>query len=79
MDNAQEYVNFLGGALMAVFGWIGKALWNAVTKLNKDIADLQRHLPEAYVSKVDFQRYEDRVLDYLERIEKKLDSKADKE
>lgn len=79
MDNAQEYVNFLGGALMAVFGWIGKALWNAVSKLNQDLADLQRHIPSAYVSKVDFQRYEDRVLDYLERIEKKLDGKADKE
>lgn len=79
MDVTQDYVNFLGGMLMALFGWIGKTLWDAVGKLNQDLADLQKHLPAAYVSKADFQRYEDRVLDYLERIEQKLDSKADKE
>lgn len=79
MENAQEYVNFFGGALMAVFGWIGRTLWGAVQSLKKDLNDLQRHLPANYVSKADFQRYEDRVLIYLERIESKLDGKADKE
>lgn len=79
MDNAQEYVNFLGATLAAVFGWIGRTLWGAVQSLKKDLNELQRHIPSNYVTKQDFQRYEDKVLAYLERIESKLDSKMDKE
>lgn len=78
-DNVQDYFNFLGAILAAVFGWLGKTIWNAVQKLKDDLNNLERHLPESYVSKQDFQRHEDRVIGYLERIEQKIDRKADKE
>lgn len=78
-DNVQEYFNFIGGILAAVFGWLGRTLWGAVQDLKKDLADLQRHLPESYVAKKDFERFEDRVIAILNRIEQKIDSKADKE
>lgn len=78
-DNVQDYFNFLGAILAGVFGWLGKTMWNAVQSLKEDLNNLERHLPESYVSKQDFQRHEDRVIGYLERIEQKIDRKADKE
>jgi hypothetical protein len=78
-DNVQDYFNFLGAILAAVFGWLGKTIWNAVQTLKDDLRELERHIPESYVSKSDFQRHEDRVISYLERIEQKIDRKADKE
>jgi len=78
-DNVQDYFNFLGAILAAVFGWLGKTIWNAVQELKDDLKNLERHIPESYVAKIDFQRHEDRVISYLERIEQKIDRKADKE
>jgi hypothetical protein len=78
-EHVQDYFNFLGGVILTVFGWLGKTIWNAVQKLKDDLNNLERHLPESYVSKQDFQRHEDRVIGYLERIEQKIDRKADKE
>lgn len=78
-EHVQDYFNFLGGVILTVFGWLGKTIWNAVQKLKDDLNNLERHLPESYVSKSDFQRHEDRVIGYLERIEQKLDRKVDKE
>jgi hypothetical protein len=79
VDNLQDYLNIALGVSATVFGWFGRTLWGAVQDLKKDLSDLQRHLPENYVAKQDFQRSEDRIVSILNRIEAKIDSKADKE
>lgn len=79
VDNVQEYYNLFGGIIAGVFGWFGRTMWGAVQDLKKDLSDLQRHLPENYVAKEDFQRSEDRIVSILNRIEAKIDNKADKE
>lgn len=78
-DNIQDYLNFIGGILAAVFGWLGRTLWGAVCELKRDLSELQRHLPESYVAKKDYERFEDRIISILNRIEEKIDNKADKE
>lgn len=78
-DNIQDYLNFIGGILAAVFGWLGRTLWGAVSELKRDLSELQRHLPESYVAKKDYERFEDRIISILNRIEEKIDNKADKE
>lgn len=79
MHDLQDYFNFLGGLVLTVFGWLGKTIWNTVQSLKDDLSGLERQIPVNYVSKHDFQRHEDRVIAYLERIEQKIDRKADKE
>lgn len=79
MGSAQEFLNIALGLSAAIFGWFGRTLWAAVGELKEDLSKLQRHLPENYVAKHDFQRSEDRIVSILNRIEAKIDSKADKE
>lgn len=76
MDSS--FLDMLIWAVMGVFGWIGRTLWNAVDKLKEDLNKLEVDMPTSYVRKVDMEARFDRIEAMLERLMTKLDSKVDK-
>jgi hypothetical protein len=54
MMTHQEIINVLFGGLGAAIGWMLKVIWDAVQRLNDDVKQIERDLPEVYVRKDDF-------------------------
>jgi low affinity Fe/Cu permease len=74
----QPYINMSVAAFFAVVGWFIRQIWEAVQELKSDLKSLEVKLPEEYVRKNDLTEILRRIDSTLERIEKKLDAKADK-
>lgn len=81
----QVLFDVLLGILMAALGGLSKVLWDTLSRLridlvslSKSVAKIEEKLPETYVRRDDFKAHADRVLQVLDRIEAKLDSKEDK-
>lgn len=81
----QSIFNLIGGAAVAAGGWFAREIWGAVKELRKDLHELEIDLPKSYVSKDDLDKRMDhieamfqRIYDKIERVEVKLDGKADK-
>ncbi len=62
---------FLGGFLL-------KIIWDAIKELRVTMNELEVRLPDAYVKKDDFQHFSDAIFRKLDKIEDKIDAKADK-
>lgn len=63
---------------VAVVGWFVRVLWEADHEMRRDLMKLQSSLPETYVRRDDLREWKESVMAILQRIESKLDSKADK-
>jgi hypothetical protein len=78
----QPYINIAFGSVLAVIGsvsgWFARQVWGAVQDLKRDLKDLEVKLPVEYVRKDDLSEMMGRIYQILDRIERKLDSKADK-
>ena len=74
----QPYINLGAGVVLAAGGWFLRELWDAIQKLKDDLKALEVKLPSEYVRKDDLTESMDRVYKALDRIERKLDQKADK-
>jgi hypothetical protein len=74
----QPYINIALGSALAVAGWFAKQVWGAVQYLKRDLKDLEVKLPVEYVRKDDLSEMMGRIYQILDRIERKLDGKADK-
>jgi hypothetical protein len=74
----QTYFNIGLAAAFTSIGWFAKQLWYAVNQLKTDLKMLEVKLPSEYVRKGDLSEILRRIDSTLERIEKKLDAKADK-
>lgn len=74
----QEFLNWIFGAVMALLGWLGRTLWDAVENLKKDVQDIEVNLPSHYVRKDEIEIRFDKIETMLNRIFEKLDKKADK-
>jgi len=68
-----------------VIGWIMKNVFDAITELRRTDQDMAKEvnklavtLPENYVHKNDFKDFSEMLFNKLDRIEGKLDHKADK-
>ena len=77
MDKQNIY-NLLAGIFIAIFGWLGRTLWDAVKELKEDVKQLEISLPEKYVTKQDIEKRFDNIDLVLQRIFDKLDHKVDK-
>lgn len=74
----QDIIN-IGIALFgALFGWVLKTVWNAVTALQEDLKVVERELHTSYVQKEDYRQDIIEVKEILKQIFDKLDRKADK-
>jgi hypothetical protein len=87
--DGQVFFNVAAALIGALGGWILKTLWTAtenlrvdLNKLNEKIsagmAELERQIPNVYVRRDDFREAIVRMEAFLERIEQKLDRKADR-
>jgi hypothetical protein len=74
----QTVVNLGAGTALAVMGWLARELWGAVKELRSDLSKLREELAKDYITKHDFKDAVKELRDMLERIEVKLDRKADK-
>lgn len=74
----QPYINMAIGTGFAAAGWFVRMLWEAVQELKRDLRNLEVKLPSEYVKKDDLAIVLDRIYQILDRIERKLDDKADK-
>jgi hypothetical protein len=81
----QSIYNLVLGVASALGGWWMKAMWealkelkNADDKLAKEVSDLKVLVAGDYVRRELFDRLSDAIFAKLDRIESKLDGKADK-
>lgn len=74
----QPFINIAGLSLTGIFGWFAREMWSAVNSLKDDVAKLREELPKTYVAKDDFGDFKKELMQVLNRIETKLDSKQDK-
>lgn len=74
----QTIINLGAGAILAVFGWFARVLWDAVAALREDLHKIEVDLPSSYVRKEEFADALRTISDKLDKIWDKLDEKADK-
>ena len=85
MPDYQMLFNVSFSAILLGAGWLMRVLFETIKDLrDKDqkiydkVSSLAVTLPENYVSKRDFKDLNDRIFAKLDRIENKIDTKADK-
>jgi hypothetical protein len=76
--DTQALINLAGGIILAGIGWWARMIWESVQKLKDDLHRVELDLPKSYISKDDFAATMKRIEAMVERIEHKLDGKADK-
>lgn len=81
----QYLINAGLGIILASGGWFARQLWEAVQKLKDDVNDLELHVSDNYVKKVDVGTLKselnvrfDRLEMLIDKIYDKLDNKADR-
>lgn len=75
----QELLNYVFGILLALIGWFGRTLWDAVQKLKDDLKDIEVDLPSTYVKKTELDNRLQKIETMLDKIFDKLESKVDKQ
>lgn len=74
----QSLLNLILGSGVAVIGWLARTLWDAVQTLRKDLSSLREEIAGDRVHKDDFKELSQSIMRKLDKIEDKLDRKADK-
>jgi hypothetical protein len=74
----QTLINIGAGAMLAVFGWFARELWDIVKEIKEDVQKLEVKLADEFVKKVDINARFDKIEMILEKIFDKLDNKVDK-
>lgn len=78
MVDWQAAFNIAIGLAGVLFGWMVRVIWDGQKDLRRDIAELSAHIPDNYVRRDDFKDTAMAIFKKLDRIEDKLDGKADK-
>ena len=74
----QTLFNAALAAIVAGLGWFGRALWDAVASLRKDLHSLERDLPKIYLAKDEFRDGIREIKDILNEMFRKIDDLKDK-
>ena len=74
----QDLFNYIVGGLLALLGWLGRTLWDAVNNLKNDIKNIEVELPTNYVKKSELDNRLHKIEMVLDKILDKLESKVDK-
>ena len=75
----QQFLNYVFGGLLALLGWLGRTLWDAVQNLKEDLKDIEVDLPTTYVKKTELDNRLQKIETMLDKIFDKLESKVDKQ
>lgn len=78
----QTIFDIVLGGVMALIGWLGRQLWEAVAELRKDIRKIEVDLPSNYVRRDEMKEEFREIRKILSEIFMKIDTlrdiKADK-
>lgn len=73
-----DLIDYILSVVTAAFGWIGKSMWNDLQSQKHDLSTLREQIATERVHKNDLKDLTDAIFKKLDRIEDKLDGKADK-
>lgn len=76
--DSQTLLNALFGIFCTAFGWFFRVMWEAQKELQRDLRDLEKGLPHAYVLKPDYEKDISDIKNMLGKIFDKLEHKQDK-
>jgi len=71
-------INVLLSVVLMGMGWLMNTIWQAVKRLQSDMADMERHATETYVRRDDYRDDMVEVKALIRQILSKLDDKADR-
>ncbi len=71
--NWHDAFNIAFAFLAMVGGWALRTLWDAVTRMREDLAELERNLPATYARRDDVRQMTEALVARLERLEEKID------
>lgn len=74
----QTVINILAGAVGAGLGWFLNSLHRAHEKLRQEVNELAVSMPTHYAMKSDMHELRDAIFARFDRLEEKMDRKADK-
>ena len=81
----QEFVDWALAGFSALLGFLLNAVWQAVkdlqradSELTKRVAEIEVLVAGNYIKRDEFERVVDKIFDKLDRIERGLNTKADK-
>ena len=74
----QDLFNYIVGAVLALLGWLGRTLWDAVNALKEDNKEIEVDLPTNYVKKTELDSRLHKIETMLDKIFDRLESKVDK-
>lgn len=75
----QTVINSGAAILLAIVSWAAKELWNTLKTLQANFAAFREEVGKEYVTRADFKESLRDLKELLEKIDVKLDRKADKE
>lgn len=76
--DSQMMINLAAGGVLAALGWFARVLWEAITKLQEDLHQLEVDLPSHYVRRDEFSDNMKEIKEMLGKIFDRLDNKVDK-
>jgi hypothetical protein len=76
--DTQSLINLGVGAAIAIGGWFGRELWDAVKKLREDLHRIEVELPSNYLRRDEFGEGMKEIRDLFGKVFDKLDGKVDK-
>jgi hypothetical protein len=59
--DGQTLINIIGGALLSVFGWFARQLWDSVKELKDDLHKIEVDMPTTYVTKASVESRFDKI------------------
>ena len=65
--------------VVPAMGWFIRTVWNKMEATQKELTDLKVELPSRYVHNDNFKMFRDEIMNALDKIDRKLDSKVNKE
>ena len=85
MDQRQTLINLSFGLIAAMAGAMGNVMWNSISDLRRadsefitQISSVRLMISDSYVKRADLERMTSDIFTKLDKIESKIDRKADK-
>ena len=76
--DTQSLINLGAGIIIAVGGWLGRELWEAVKQLRADLHKIEVDLPSNYLRRDEFSEGMKEIRELFAKVFEKLDGKVDK-
>ena len=70
----QTVINLVGGAVIAIVGWMARQIWDALTQLREDIHKLEVDLPTTYATKISMEARFDKIDHQFEKLFERLNN-----